>query len=222
MLCGPHSSETIPAMNLMRLHRGTALGTRARWGAAALALAALLPALAQTTPSASAATAGTAAPRAASGSLSVTPAVFVAGQALRFRGSIDRAGVRAVHLQSHMNRAGDTWRDVPASSFRTDARGIFDFIFTGPAMFNISYRVVGGGLASPAHLFNPRPQEVTLTLAGGTADSPYHSVAPGLPFTVVADTAPAVWTTHGAPPAIPGRTVLLQERDRNQWRTIDT
>lgn len=199
---------------------------------AALAAALLVPTLATTVdvPSASASGGSTAAavpsaaapaPAARRATLTVTPPVYVPGQAVRFRGNVGRTGRRTVHLQSHMNRPGDRWLDVPDSTFRTDARGGFDFTFTAPSMFDIKYRVAGGGVATRSRLFNARPQEITLALRGADADSPFHAVAPLLPFTVVADTTPAVRSALGTPPPIPGRTVLLQERyDGNRWRTI--
>jgi hypothetical protein len=187
---------------------------------AALALALVLPALAT---SAGAATAEEAAAPSTerSASLSVTPQIYVAGQAVRFRGNVGEPGRRTVHLQSHMNRPGDTWLDVPGSTFRTKANGGFDFWFTAPSMFDIRYRVAGPGVTTTSRLFNARPQEITLTLEGADADSPFHPVEPGSPFTVVADTTPAVRPALGTPPPIPGRTVLLQERDGNRWRTIE-
>lgn len=195
------------------------LGGRARRGAAGLVLATLLPVLAPAVPAASA-DEPVAAKAAAPGSLSVTPSVQVAGQAVTFTGNIGEPGRRAVRLQSHMNRPGDTWRDVPGSSFHTDSRGGFDFTFTAPSMFKISYRVAGGGLATRSYLFNARPQELTLSLAGADARLPFHTVAPLSSFTVVADTTPEVRSALGTPPAIPGRTVVLQERAGNRWRTI--
>ncbi|WP_435743558.1 hypothetical protein [Nocardioides sp. SYSU DS0663] len=184
-------------------------------------LGALLPVLAHATAPAYAEE--PAAARLAARSLSVTPTVHVAGQAVRFRGNIGRTGRRAVHLQSHMNRPGDRWLDVPGTSFRTDARGDFDFVFPAPSMFKISYRVAAGRLATSSYLFNARPQEITLSLAGRDADLPFHAIAPLLPFTVVADTTPAVRSALGTPPPLPGRTVHLQERvGGSGWRTIDT
>ncbi|MDN4161924.1 hypothetical protein [Nocardioides abyssi] len=154
--------------------------------------------------------------------LTVSPPIYVAGQAVRFRGDLGRAGRRTVHLQSHMNRPGDRWLDVPDSTFRTAADGSFDFTFTAPSMFGISYRVAGGGVTTRGRVFNARPQEITLSLQGRDAASPFHAVAPLLPFTVVADTTPAARSALGTPPPIPGRTVLLQERvDGDRWRTID-
>jgi hypothetical protein len=189
---------------------------------AALVLALLLPATAVT---ARAASAEDAAPPSAAraASLSVTPLIYVAGQAIRFRGNVGKPGARTVHLQSHMNRPGDTWLDVPDSTFRTNADGGFDFTFTAPSMFGISYRVAGSGVATTSRLFNARPQEITLTLQGADPGSPFQAVLPLLPFTVVADTTPAVRSALGSPPPIPGRTVLLQERiGGNRWRTIQT
>jgi hypothetical protein len=192
-------------------------GGRSR-GAAVIALVLLLPA---TLATARAASADEPTPRATA-SLTVTPPIYVAGQAVRFRGNVGRPGSRTVHLQSHLNRPGDTWGDVPNSTFRTNADGGFDFTFTAPSMFNIKYRVAGSGVASSSKLFNARPQEITLTLQGIDADLPFYAVAPLLPFTVVADTTPDVRSALGTPPPIPGRTVLLQERVGTQWRTIQT
>ncbi len=197
---------------------------------AAVALAALLATLLSGV--APAATAGgrsapdRVAPNAATasdrGTLSVTPTVHMPGQAVRFQGNLGQPGRRPVHLQSHMGRPGDSWLDVPDSSFSTDARGDFDFLFPAPSMLRISFRVAGGGLATSPYLFTARPQELTLTLDGEDADVPFYSVLPLRPFTVLADTTPPVRSALGSPPPIPGRTVLLQERaDGNRWRTID-
>ncbi|NHC24396.1 hypothetical protein G6553_14595 [Nocardioides sp. IC4_145] len=211
----------------------TAPWTRARRGLAALAAGLLLPTTVAATavadqpaqpdqPAAARPSTVVSTPTARAASLTVTPSIYVAGQAVRFRGNVGRPGRRTVHLQSHMNRPGDRWLDVPDSTFRTSADGSFDFRFTAPSMFGISYRVAGGGAVTRGRLFNARPQEITLTLRGADADSPFHAVAPLLPFTVVADTTPAVRSALGTPPPIPGRTVLLQERaDGDRWRTID-
>ena len=190
---------------------------------AVVALVLLLPATAASARAASGndPVAAPVAERAAT--LSVTPLIYVAGQAVRFRGNVGKPGSRTVHLQSHLNRPGDTWGDVPDSTFRTNADGSFDFTFTAPSMFKVKYRVAGSGVATTSKLFNARPQEITLTLQGADPESQIQAVAPLLPFTVVADTTPAVRTALGTPPPIPGRTVLLQERvDGTQWRTIQT
>lgn len=156
------------------------------------------------------------------GSLSVTPSNYIAGQAVRFRGRLGSTA-RTIHLESHMNRPGDSWVDVPNSTFRTNDRGIFDFWFRAPAMVNVSYRVAAGTLSTPAYRFAAKPQELTLTPPGGDPNYPFYRVKADSAFTVVVDTTPEVGGSWGTPPPIPGRTVLLQERvDATQWRTLDT
>jgi len=187
------------------------------------AFAAFVPALAPAVaPATSPSFAGSAAAATITGSLSVTPTRYVAGQAVRFRGHLGSTA-RTVSLQSHMNRPGDSWDDVPDSTVHTDSNGDFDFWFRAPAMFNISYRIVGGGLATPSYLFTASPQELTLTPVNGDPDYPFYRVRAGAQFTAVVDTAPTVRTTFGTPPPIPGRTVTLQERTApNRWQTIAT
>lgn len=160
---------------------------------------------------------------ATTGTLSVSPKDYVAGQGVRFQGNLGVSGARAVHLQSNMNRPGDTWSDIPGSTFRTDYSGQFDFYFRAPSMINISYRVVGDGYATTSYLFKAHPQEVTLTPVGGSPDFPFYRVRPGSRFTVVADTTPEVGGSWGTPPAFPGRTVYLQRRvTPDEWTTIGT
>ena len=184
--------------------------------AAALTLTALAPGLPLTSAPASAAV-------TVSGSLNVSPTSYVAGQAVRLQGDLGSSGTHRVHLQSNGNRPGDSWRDVPDSTFRTDDRGAFDFEFRAPAMFNLSYRVVGGGLATEPYRFTASPQDLTLAPLLGNPEYPYYPVVPGGTFTVVADTTPSTRSTFGTPPAIPGRTVSLQQRvDATRWQTIGT
>lgn len=200
---------------------------RPAYAAVALALAAFVPALSPAvapdlSPGTPLASAGSAA-AATTGSLSVSPAKYIPGQALRFRGNIGVPGIRSVHLQSHMNRPGDGWGDVANSTFRTDAGGNFDFQFRAPAMVNISYRVVGGGRVTNGHRFNANPQELTLTPLKGSPDYPFYRVRAGAEFTVVVDTTPEIRSSFGTPPPIPGRTVRLQERaGASRWRSIAT
>ncbi len=192
--------------------------------AAALTLtafgAALAPGLAPVLPLSSA---RAAAAVNVSGSLAVSPTSYVAGQAVRFRGDLGAAGTHRVHLQSNGNRPGDIWRDVPDSTFRTDAKGRFDFVFRAPAMFNLSYRVVGDGRATPPYRFTASPQDLTLAPLLGDPEYPFYPVVPGSSVTVVADTTPQTRSSFGTPPPIPGRTVLLQQRvDATRWLTIGT
>jgi hypothetical protein len=205
-------------MNVSPVRPVRSITARARGAAAALVLTALLA------PAADAASAeGAPSPRAAHGSLAVSPSVYVAGQAVTLTGSMGKSGKQTVHLQTNLNRPGDTWLDVPDTSFQTKRSGAFSYHWVAPSMFNVGYRVAGGGLATPAFQFNARPQEITLTLQGRNADSPFYEVPPGAPFTVEADTTPAVRSALGVAPPIPGRTVTLQQRvNGNQWQSIAT
>ncbi len=201
----------------MHLRLLTAL--RAAGFALTASAVAVAPALVAATPLQSAG----AAVAATTGSLSVSPNRYVAGQAVRFQGNLGVTGSRSVHLQAKGNRRGDTWGDVPGSAFRTDSSGRFDFVFRAPAMVNVSYRVTGGGRVTNAYLFRANPQELTLTPVGGNPDYPFYRVRPGTRFTVVVDTTPEVAGEWGTPPPIPGRTVLLQKRvNAQQWSTIGT
>src|SRR3954470_15973493 len=89
---------------------------RATLASAVLGLTGLAPAMAPAVvPGGPLTSAGAAVAVTATGSLSVAPNSYVAGQAVRLRGHLG-ATARTVHLQSNMNRAGDTWVDVPDST----------------------------------------------------------------------------------------------------------
>lgn len=192
------------------LHAMTSLR---RLGVTSVALAALtLPALT--------ASVGAEAPptqRAAAQKLSITPKAHVPGQAVRFRGSLP--GARVVHLESHLGRPGDVWTTVPRSRSTTKG-GHFDFTFPAPSMFNIRYRVAGSGKATRPFNFYARPQESVLRAVGSRSETPFHTIAPGATYTVIADTTPKVRNGVGSPPAFPGRRVSLQERVGNGWQTV--
>jgi hypothetical protein len=155
------------------------------------------------------------------GTLHVSPELHLGGQAVRFSGNIGALGVRSIHLQLNMLRPGDRWIDVPGSSSRTDLLGGFRFLFPAPSMFHIAYRVVSGSHVTGSYVFDAPPQEITLAPPGSSTDFPFYRVDPGRAFTVVADTTPEVRSSHPVPPAIPGRTVVLQERtDSDTWRFL--
>ncbi|SFJ06819.1 hypothetical protein [Nocardioides psychrotolerans] len=156
------------------------------------------------------------------GTLIVTPAAHVAGQALTFAGKLSKPGRRAIHLQFHMNRPGDRWTDVKGSDHVTTASGAFAFRFPAPSMFDISYRVVGGALVTASRRFYARPQAVTLSINGQDPRSAAVGVASLLPYTVVVDSAADIYTHRELePPVLSGRTITLQDRTSNhQWRTI--
>ena len=194
---------------------------RATLTSAVLGLTALTPAIAPAVfPTGPLTSAGAAEALTVSGTLSVSPSSYVAGQAVRLRGRLGTTA-RTVHLQSNMNRAGDTWVDVADSTRSTDSGGYFDFAFRAPAMFKMSYRVVGGSLATSAYLFQAHPQELTVTPVGKDPKYPFYPVAAGASVPLVVDTTPEIKTSFGSPPPIPGRTVLLQERTSGtQWTTV--
>lgn len=208
----PADGDSVP-----RRLRATVAATAVVLAAFAAALAPAAPQVLPGQPLASAAAATT-------GSLTVTPNKYLPGQALRFQGNLGITGVRPIHLEAHLGRPGDRWGDlIGGPVFRTDARGNFDFLFRAPAMINLSYRVAGGGRVTNAHLFHANQQELTLTPPKASPDYPFYRVRAGADFTVVVDTTPEIRTTFGTPPAIPGRTVRLQERDSaTEWRTIAT
>ena len=159
------------------------------------------------------------------GTMSVSPAVVVGGQALRLTGDLGRPGRTKIHLQWHMNRPGDIWIDVADTSHKTDRKGRFDFTFPAPSALGIpiGLRVVGGGSATPAYQLKARPQELTLSLAGAEPHQPFYGVLPGVRFNVAVDTTPTVRPSLGTPPAFPGRAVSLQQRvDGNRWQTVGT
>ncbi|WP_341926309.1 hypothetical protein [Nocardioides psychrotolerans] len=158
------------------------------------------------------------------GTLTVTPAAHVAGQALTFTGKLPRPGRRAIHLQFHMNRPGDRWTDVKGSDHHTTASGAYRFRFPAPSMFDISYRVVGGDLVSTPRRFYARPQAVTLAVDGADERSAVVTVGSLSRYTVVVDSAADIYTHRELePPVFAGRVVTLQERTSDgQWRTIGT
>ena len=141
------------------------------------------------------------------GALTVTPERHYPGQLLTWTGNLGVPGRQQVRLQKHLNRAGDTWEEVPGSGAWTAEDGSFSFTFPAPAMRGISYRVVGDGVATDDHLFWADHQEVTL--------EPRSPVA-GKRFRVVVDTAAA------SPIVLPGRAVSLQRRLGDGWETVAT
>ncbi|MCD4534596.1 family 16 glycosylhydrolase [Nocardioides sp. cx-169] len=195
--------------------------------AAGLALALTVSALATVTATSSAtatpAPAATTSERAV-GTLTVSPAVHVAGQAVTFKGRLAKPGRRAIRLQFHMNRPGDKWTDVKNGNARTTASGTFKFRFPAPSMFKIRYRVAGGGMVTAPHLFYAKPQAVSLSVNGQDEKDQYATVPPALPYTVEVDSAADLYPARRLePPTFTGRVITLQERvNGNQWRTVAT
>lgn len=158
--------------------------------------------------------------------VTIAPSVYTGGQQITFSGNIGAPGVRTVHLQRNLGRVGDEWKDVEGSSAKTDASGNFRLDFPAPTMFTIKFRVVSGALATPAHTFMAKSQDVVLSV-------PQAAVA-GKPFVILADTTPTTLLRRPdlPPPPFAGRTLTLQRRDfarpgsaqgyASAWTTLGT
>ncbi len=152
--------------------------------------------------------------------LTVSRSVFVPGQSLVFKGVLGSKAKQEVHLQTNMNRPGDTWLDLADSESHTRAHGRFQIRRPAPGMFGISYRAISGRRASGAVLMNPRPQEAILDVASGLQGWGSGYVLAGQPFTVTVDAAPSVGA-RGQALALPGRTVTLQKRvGAASWQSV--
>ena len=167
---------------------------------------------------------GTPATATVSGSLTVSPKVYVGGQALTFRGRLGVNGARTIWLQSHIGRQGDEWTRVEGFHSTTSQDGSFSFTYPAASMFGIKYRVAARGIATPPYTFNARSQDLVLTAvpnASGLAAG--HELA-GDPFTIDVDTTPTL--SHRPdlpPPAFPGRGLTLQIRDaQGRWQKLDS
>lgn len=159
-----------------------------------------------------------------SGALRVSPERFVGGQALTFVGRIPAASDSRLKIQTLFNRPGDRWVTRPGVVGRSNDRGEFRFVEPGPSNYKIRYRVraANGRVSAPVQ-FEPRQQEVVLSLGGAPVQQPGR-VASGSRFSIMVNTTPTGRGDLGRPaPAFPGRTLALQERVAgNRWATIDT
>ncbi|MBU1803149.1 MAG: hypothetical protein KKA97_13145, partial [Actinobacteria bacterium] len=156
--------------------------------------------------------------------LTATPDVFVGGQGLNFVGTIPGAPNKKIRIETRTNRTGDQWNLRPAVVGSTNAKGEFDIVYQAPNNFGIKYRLTASnGKSSSAVLFEPRQQEVVLSLNGGPDQEP-GSVVSGDDFTIDVNTTPTGRGNLGRPaPPFPGRELALQQRVRgDQWRTVAT
>ena len=159
--------------------------------------------------------------------LDVSPRVYVGGQRLTWTGNVGRAGVRPLQLQFNMGSVvGGVWDTVEGFAARTRADGSFSFSYPAPSMFDIHYRVVAGGRATPAHLFRAKTQDLTIRLDGQPANSVSApgEVAVGDRFGITVDTTPD--NLFRSPesvglPVFKGRQLTLQRRAGTTWRTVD-
>ena len=155
-------------------------------------------------------------------SLRATPTRFVGGQALTFVGRIPGAANKDLKIQTLFNRAGDRWITRPGVVGRTNGQGEFRFTHVAPSNYKIRYRVKAvGGRASKAIQFEPRQQEVTISLNGGAAQKSGRVVS-GRAFRIHVNTTPTGRGDLGRPPpAFPGRPIALQQRvTGGQWSTV--
>ena len=156
-------------------------------------------------------------------SLSITPKVFVGGQALRFVGKIQGAPGKVLRIQTRTNRKGDSWLTRDGAVATTNGQGRFDFVYPAPNNFGISYRVrASNGRTSPIKVLKPRQQEVTLSLNGRAPQKP-GTVAAGSRYRIDVDTTHTGRGDIGRPaPAFPGRELALQQRvNGSAWTTVD-
>jgi hypothetical protein len=156
--------------------------------------------------------------------LSVSPGSFVGGQLMTFEGNIGLVGQRRVRLQTHMGRPGDSWTRLEGFSTLTDPDGSFRFTYPAPSMFGIKVRVATKGAATPAWVSNAKSQDLVLSTRTSYPALPDGQVRAGESFTIDVDTTPTLYRRPDLPaPAIPGRTLTLQQRvNGNRWSTLDT
>lgn len=167
---------------------------------------------------------GSTAARQAS-SLSISPRVYVGGQAVTYKGNLGVRGTRNIHLQINMG-GSNTWTDLPGTRATTKADGSFSFRHPALSMFGIRVRVAGGGTATPGITSDARSQDLVL-------DAP-SQVSAGQNFKILVDTTPTPQDLpHNPdlpPPPFPGRTLTLQQRVIGQpddpatwkWQTVGT
>ena len=154
--------------------------------------------------------------------LRATPKRFVGGQALTFTGHLAGAPRAQLKVQTLFDRPGDRWTTRPGIVGTTDDQGDFRFVLPAPSNYGIRYRVKAvGGPSGSAVRFEPRQQELVLSLDGGAAQRP-GAVVSGSRFWIDVDTTTRGRGDLGRPaPAYPGRPLALQQRVLgNQWATV--
>lgn len=159
-------------------------------------------------------------------SLTITPAAgqYVGGSMLTLTGSLGVSGKRDIRVQRHMNRPGDSWIEMEGTQGTTRRNGSFTLQVPASSMYGISYRVVSAKAATPAQLLQARAQEVALSVESGLPLLDRGQVLLAAPFTIVADTTPVFPGYRDLPPpALPGRTLTLQQRvSGHRWQTLST
>ncbi len=159
-----------------------------------------------------------------SGSLAVSPNQYVGGQAVTFRGNLGVNGARKIWLQSNMGRPGDEWNKVEGFRTMTSRDGSFKFKYPAPSMFGIKYRVASRGVATPAHSFSARSQDLVLTVVPNSSSVGFGQAMSGRQFTIKVDTTPVLSHRPDLPsPVFPGRGLTLERRDaQGGWNKLAT
>jgi len=159
-----------------------------------------------------------------SGSLTVSPRVYVGGQIVTFQGNLGVNGRRKIWLQAYMGRPGDEWNRVEGFHRMTSRNGSFKFKYPAPSMFGIKYRVASRGVVTPAHTFDARSQDLVLTTVPNSSGVGPGEALAGHAFTIKVDTTPVLSHRPDLPPPVfPGRELTLQRRNAmGQWNKLDT
>jgi hypothetical protein len=161
---------------------------------------------------------------ASSGSLSVSPHLYVGGQTVTFQGNLGVPGQRRISLQFFMGRPGDVWTKVEGFHRLTAGDGSFKFSYPAPSMFNIEYRVASRVAVTPAYSFDARSQDLVLDPLPNGSGLGVGEELSGRPYTIQVDTTPVLPHRPDLPgPVFAGRGLTLQQRGGNGgWTTLDT
>ncbi|MEO8330517.1 MAG: hypothetical protein ABI586_10965, partial [Candidatus Nanopelagicales bacterium] len=158
-----------------------------------------------------------------SGSLDVSPSVYVGGQGVKFQGRLGVTGARKIWLESYMGRQGDEWMRIDGFHSTTSRDGTFRFTYPAASMFGIKYRVAAHGVATPAYTFDARSQDLVLTAEPNSSGVGSGQELAGRAFTINVDTTPVMSHRPDLPPPVfPGRGLTLQRRDAmGSWHKLD-
>lgn len=156
---------------------------------------------------------------AAPASLTISPGPhqIIGGMRLTLTGNVGAKGRRAVVVEQHMGRVGDSWKVRPESRGRTRANGSFTLHLKANAMWGFRYRVRAGKHVTPAVTTYAKAQDVIVA-----------QTSPGVvgePLEFLADTVGRGYTGYRElpSPVLEGRTLTLQRRvSPTVWEDVTT
>lgn len=162
---------------------------------------------------------GTPRAEAAAAQLQVSPGPtqIVGGSRLTLTGHLGVTGRRAVVVEQHMGRVGDSWKTRPETRGQTRADGSFTLHVTASAMWGFRYRVRGGTRVTPAVTTYAKAQDVIVTQTSRGAV--------GQPLEFLVDTVGRGYSGYRELPApvLEGRTLTLQRRvSPTAWEDVAT